>query len=120
MRRRERARSSQVRREPQAALQMWKGLVDGRWSLVEQIDGDGRRLVVAHENEPPVDGPSILTKPERQVAAYVAQGDSIDRIAYSLGFERQRVVELLESVMEKLEADTRDEVTALFHTYLGR
>lgn len=120
VRRRERARSSKVRRKPQAALQMWKGLVEGRWSLVEQIDGDGRRLVVAHENEPPTEGPSILTKPERQVAAYVAQGDSIDRIAYSLGFDRQRVVEVLEAVMEKLDAESRDDVTALFRTYLGR
>ncbi len=44
----ERARGALRNADPDQALQLWRGLVDGRWSLIEQFSSDGRRFLVAH------------------------------------------------------------------------
>jgi DNA-binding CsgD family transcriptional regulator len=109
----DRARSRKLRHEPHEALPMWKGLVEGRWTLVERNDSDGRRFVVAHPNDPRFDQPQALTQRERQVVAYAAQGDSTERISYSLGFDQQSVETLLASAMEKLGVKSREALRLL-------
>jgi DNA-binding CsgD family transcriptional regulator len=104
----DRARSKSLRGDPVEALPMWKGLVEGRWSLVDRIDTDGRRFVVAHPNAPRIDSPEALTQRERQVVAYACQGDSNARISYSLGLDEQAVEALLTSAMEKLGVESRE------------
>lgn len=104
----DRARSNKLRHEPSEALPIWKGLVEGRWTLVERHDTDGRRFVVAHPNDPRIDEPQILTKHERLVAAYASQGDSDARISYSLGLDQETVGELIASAMRKLGVESRD------------
>jgi hypothetical protein len=49
----DRARS-RARSNEDEALELWQGLVAGRWSLVEQFDSDGRRFLVARKNDPVV------------------------------------------------------------------
>jgi hypothetical protein len=39
----ERARTKAGRSEPDAALDNWEALVEGRWSLVDRFDSDGKR-----------------------------------------------------------------------------
>ncbi len=107
VRRIDRARSQALREEASEALPLWRGLVEGRWSLVDREDTDGRRYVVAHPNDPIFDEPAILTQRERQVVAYAAQGDSDARIAYSLGLTVDTVAALLQSAQHKLGVDTR-------------
>ena len=51
-------------------------LLEGRWSLVDRFDSDGRRFIVAYRNPPGVLNPRRLTAREREVAARI-----LDRIA---------------------------------------
>ena len=47
VRRIECARTAGGRSDPDAAMDRWEALVDGRWSLVDRFDSDGKRFVVA-------------------------------------------------------------------------
>jgi hypothetical protein len=57
------------RNDPAQALDLWRGLVDGRWSLVDHFDERGRRFLVARRNDP--EGPPVpgLSHRERQGSA---------------------------------------------------
>ncbi|QDG53132.1 helix-turn-helix transcriptional regulator [Persicimonas caeni] len=112
-RRIDRARSGPLRHEPAEALPMWRGLVEGRWSLVDRWDSDGRRYVVAHPNDPHFDEPQKLTDRERQVVAYASQGDTNARISYSLGLDEPTVEALLHSALAKLGFDSRERLGEL-------
>jgi DNA-binding CsgD family transcriptional regulator len=98
----ERARGPLRRRRPDEALEIWRGLVDGRWSLVEQFDHDGRRFIVAHSNAATTADPRRLTARERQVAGCAALGHSNKLIAYELGLAPSTVSLLLSSARKKL------------------
>ena len=58
----ERARGPLRGEDPAAALDLWAGLVQGRWSLVDYWDHDGRRFFAAHPNAPGVLDPRRLRK----------------------------------------------------------
>ena len=106
---RERARGSLRHREPDEALELWRGLVQGRWSLVDHIDSDGRRFVLARRNEPEVPGlGDSLTQREQQVLARAALGESNKLIGYQLGLSASTVAFHLASASRKLGAPTRD------------
>jgi DNA-binding CsgD family transcriptional regulator len=110
----ERARSSLRRRDPEEALELWRGLVAGRWSLVDVFDSDGRRFMVARENA--VRGPGqrlALSVREQQVLAYVAMGHANKLIAYSLGLSESTVSEHARRAMLKLGLGSRLEVARL-------
>jgi DNA-binding CsgD family transcriptional regulator len=98
---RDRARTRAVRTQPEA-LDLWPGLVSGRWSLVDRFERDGRRYVVAKCNEPAPAGPLALSVRERQVLGHLLQGDSVKITAYSLGLESSTVSSLAHSVLLKL------------------
>lgn len=108
----DRARS--VRTDPERALSIWKGLVAGRWSLVDRFDSDGRRYVIARRNDPEVDGPTALTARERQVLAYAAQGHSNDHIAYALGLSPSTISTHLSRAMRRLGIRQIADLAALF------
>jgi hypothetical protein len=81
----EQARTQAGRSEPDAALDNWEALVDGRWSLVDRFDSDGKRYVIAVINDPAHPDPRGLTAQERQVAELVGLGRSTKQISYALG-----------------------------------
>jgi DNA-binding CsgD family transcriptional regulator len=95
------------------ALDLWQGLVAGRWSLVDRFDTDGRRYPVAHKNDPQVTDPRALSLRERQVLAYVAMGYSLKLIAYSLGVSPSSVTVKRQSAMRKLGLQTHADVVRL-------
>jgi hypothetical protein len=99
----ERARGDLRKRDPEAALEIWRGLVAGRWSLVDRFEADGRRFVVAHPNAPNAPDPRGLTERERQVLAYVALGHSNKLIAYELGISPSTVGVLVSRASAKLK-----------------
>ncbi|HRE89675.1 MAG TPA: hypothetical protein PK095_11120, partial [Myxococcota bacterium] len=70
------------------AFEVWLGLVDGTWSLVDRHDSDGRRYLLAVRNEVPAQYPQKLSSREAEVAAFAAEGYSDKWIAYTLGIER--------------------------------
>lgn len=97
-----------ARRHPgDEALTLWKGLIDGKWSLVDSFDSAGRRYVVARRNDPDVRDPRALTPRERQVASLLAQGHSDKLIAYELGLSGSTIHHHVRSIVSKLGAGTR-------------
>lgn len=107
----DRARGRLRRTNPVEALELWKGLVAGRWTLVDTVESDGKRLVVARRNDPQPD-PGVLSLRERQVVSYVAGGHSNKLVAYELGISPSTVAALLRRALTKLGVRTRLELIA--------
>jgi Bacterial regulatory proteins, luxR family len=98
----ERARGPLRRRDPREAVEVWRGLVSGLWSLVDHFDTDGRRYLIAHRNEPTTPDPRALTERERQIVAYADLGQPNKLIAYQLGLSPSTVAVHLARAREKL------------------
>jgi DNA-binding CsgD family transcriptional regulator len=94
-------------------LRPWTALVEGRWSLVDVFERDGRRYVVARANEPDVPDPRALAPRERQVVALLALGRSNKVIAYELGLATSRVGTLLTQAARKLGVTSRAELVSM-------
>jgi DNA-binding CsgD family transcriptional regulator len=109
----DRARSK-ARGNEEEALELWQGLVAGRWSLVDRFDTDGRRYLVARKNEPDVKDPRALSARERHVLAYAAMGQSLKLIAYSLGLSLSTVSVNRRTAMRKLGLHSQADIVALF------
>jgi DNA-binding CsgD family transcriptional regulator len=105
---------SAARLNDDEALDLWKGLVAGRWSLVEHFERDGRRYLFVHKNEPAVRDPRRLTLRERQVLAYTASGDSLKLTAYALGLSVTSIHRHREAAMRKLGLRSLADVVRLF------
>jgi DNA-binding CsgD family transcriptional regulator len=103
----DRARGKMRKTAPQEALQGWKALVRGRWSVVDWFDADGRRFVLAIPNPPEITDPRGLTERESQVAWMAAAGMTNKLIAYRLGLSISRISLVLRSAMRKLGVQTR-------------
>ena len=112
----DRARSSAGDREPDEALRAWQGLVEGRWSLVDRFDSDGRRFLVARRNDPVVPSPRALSERERQIAAYAGLGHSNKRIAYTLGLAPSTVSSHLQAAMRRLGVRDPAALSDIFFT----
>ncbi len=110
----ERARGRLRYRDPEQALVSWRGLVAGRWTLVEHFEQCGRRYLLARENKPHIPEPATLSRRERQVLAYAAMGHSNKEIAYELGIAHSTVKVLLFRAGTKLKARTRTELLERF------
>jgi DNA-binding CsgD family transcriptional regulator len=98
----DRARGPLRRRDPEDAVEMWKAMVAGRWSLLDHFDSDGRRFVVAVRNAASVPDARGLTRRESQVLAQVALGQSNKMVAYELGLSLSTVAAHLASARAKL------------------
>jgi len=101
-------------KDPNSALDVWRGLVAGRWSLVDQFDHDGRRYIIARENEPSTRASVALSDRERQVMGYAARGWANKTIAYHLGLSLSTVATHLSSAAKKLGAASRIEAVQAF------
>jgi DNA-binding CsgD family transcriptional regulator len=108
-----RARGSLRSRDPDEALELWRGLVDGRWSLVDRFDSDGKHFLVAHRNPPQVRDHRALSAREAQVAAYLAMGLSNKEIGYALGIAITTTSDHVSSIERKLGVPSRTELVRL-------
>ena len=106
----DRARGKLRTTDPHGALEMWKGLVNGRWSLVDWFDTDGRRFVLAKPNAPDIGDPRGLTEREHQVVTYTSYGESSKMISYRFGISQPGVSKSLRSAMKKLGVQTRPQL----------
>lgn len=96
--------------EASEALELWRGLIDGRWTMIETFESDGRRLFVAYPNDPEFENPRALTPRERLVAHYAAQGDANKWIAYQLGITPVTVARHLAVALGKLGLSHRHDL----------
>lgn len=115
----DRARGRLRETDPEQALEIWKALVQGRWSTVDWFDTDGRRFVLAIPNAPHVLDPRGLTERERQVATYAACGQTNKMIGYRLGLSKSRVSLLLRNAMHKLDVRTRAQLVSRLREFEG-
>jgi len=108
----DRARGKLRKDDPQEALEIWRGLSRGRWTMVDWFDTDGRRYVLAVPNPPDLKDPRALTERETQVVTYATLGESHKLIAYRLGVSRSTVTKALRSAMRKLGVKTHPQLVA--------
>lgn len=113
----DRARGALRREDPREALEIWKGLVRARWTLLDRFDRDGKRYVVAVENRSDLVGPDALAPRELQVVALVATGSTPKLIAYDLGISDSTVRVLISRAMAKLGVSTRADLVAVYRAY---
>ncbi|MEO7108835.1 MAG: LuxR C-terminal-related transcriptional regulator [Polyangiaceae bacterium] len=110
----DRARGKLRSIDPDGALEAWRGLVDARWSLVDQFENDGKRFIVARENEPISPPLPNLSKRERQIVGYLVAGHTSKLIAYELGISDSTVRVLIHRAMQRLKVKTRSGLAAAF------
>jgi DNA-binding CsgD family transcriptional regulator len=115
----EETRRSDFSESRSALLSLWKGLVAGRYSVVDHVDSDGKRFLVLVENEPAVEAPGALTPREAQVATYAAQGHSNKFIAYELGIAESTVATLMARALAKLGLRSRLNLVWLYGVLQG-
>lgn len=114
VRRVDRARTGTYRQDSDAALDLWEGLVAGRWSLVDRFDSDGRRYLIAVKNDPQMPDPRGLSLRERQVVEFFGMGRPTKEIAYILGLSTSTVANTLAHAQAKLSMATKTELAAFF------
>ncbi len=110
----ERARGRLRRESPEHAVGVWKALVSGRWTLVDQFESDGKRYVLARRNGPSARGPAILSERERDALGFAALGHSNKLIAYEMGIAAATVGVLLHRAARKLGSRSRGELLAAY------
>jgi DNA-binding CsgD family transcriptional regulator len=107
------ARTRNKRADAEERLALWNALVDGKWSLLERFDTDGRRLFVARRNEPAARRDLSLSDEERKVVALAAIGRPQKVIAYELGLTDSMVSTALRRAMAKLGVSSRSALIEL-------
>jgi hypothetical protein len=96
----DKARSEQD--DARRSVDLWRGLVAGRWSLVEHFERDGKRFYLAHKNDPELEKDRALTERERLVLGYAELGYSNKFVSYALGLSTSTVSTLLARARKKL------------------
>jgi DNA-binding NarL/FixJ family response regulator len=109
---REATRTRRGRSDPEHAIRAWKPLVNGRWSLVDCYERDGRRYITACENAPAQRGFEVLSPREREIATLAERGRTNKEIAYELGLGHSTVRVLLARAASKIGVRTRVELIA--------
>lgn len=94
-------------------VEMRKGLISARWTLLEQFETGGHRYFVARENAAIQQAPT-LTDRERQVLGYAALGHSDKLIAYDLGVAWSTVRVLIARAGAKLGTKKREQTVRAF------
>jgi DNA-binding CsgD family transcriptional regulator len=112
--RRRRNEAQKARHDAEKALEIWKGLVAGRWSLVDHFDTDGKRFLLAMKNTPKVDRPIDLTPGAKRAAALAAMGHRDKEIAYMLGVSVASVTASLHRTRAKLGVRSRAELATVW------
>jgi len=116
----DKARAKDYRNGENTTLDVWEGLLRGRWSLVDHIDSDGSHFMLAIRNDPEAAAPQMLSRREAQVASYAAQGHMNKEIAYELGLAVSTVASHLKKAIVKLGFGSRTELIWLYGRLHGR
>ncbi len=93
------------------AVAAWRALAEGRWSLVDRFESDGRHFLIARKN-PPRAGTPNLTEREACVVALAALGRTNKDIAYELGLSVGTIGTVLSRAARKLGVRTRAQLIA--------
>jgi DNA-binding CsgD family transcriptional regulator len=102
----ERARS-RTRADAHAALDLWRGLCCGRWSLTDHFDSDDRRFVLARRNDPALVAPRNLPLRQRQTLFHAGAGLANQEIAHALGIHASTVATHLRRALRAIGLSSR-------------
>ncbi len=105
--------------DPERGLAAWKAMVEGRWTLVERFESDGRRIFLGRPNAPSTRKLRALTEGERKIVAMAVLCHPAKLIAYELGLAESTVSEQLASALEKLGVRTRAELVEVHGAVAG-
>jgi DNA-binding CsgD family transcriptional regulator len=109
------ARGKLRRDDPRAAVDLWRALVAGRWSLVDHFDHDGRRFLLARRNEhAPTVSLGTLSPRQRDVLALAALGYGNKLIGYQLGLTPSAVAMILTRAAQRLRVRSRLQLIATY------
>ncbi len=100
------------RRPGGGALDEWHPLVGARWTLVDRFEENGRRYVVARENQADFPGLCAFTDRERQVVVHAAMGLTNKEIAYALGISHTTVRVLMARAARRVDVRSREALLA--------
>jgi len=103
----EKARGRLRKVDSDEATRLWSALVEGRWSIVEATERDGKRFLLARRNTLETPDLIALTKAENDVVWLAAHGHSHKYIAYELGLSVPAVTRRLKSALAKLRIPSR-------------
>lgn len=93
--RRERARAAN-------SDELWPDLVAGQWTLVDQFESDGRRVVVAYRNDPLAAPYQALERAEAYALRCALEGDASKAIAMELSVSEATVSRLIARGLQRL------------------
>jgi DNA-binding CsgD family transcriptional regulator len=110
----DRARTRGARLDESEVTRLWRALIRGRWTLVDEFERGGRRYFVAHNNSPQPSQPSPLSDREAQVTSLAALGHSNKLIAYELGISSSSVATCLARAAAKLGVGSRLELITAY------
>jgi DNA-binding CsgD family transcriptional regulator len=113
VRRMERARGRVRRKNGVQGLAAWRALVQGRWSVVDYVDRDGKRFILARRNEPRGRDLLAITDRERQVLELASLGHTNKHIGYELGIAQSTVTIHLQRGLRRLGLRSRAELIGL-------
>jgi DNA-binding CsgD family transcriptional regulator len=112
----EHARTPRGRRDPEEALAAWQALVEGRWSLVERFESDGRRYLLARQNAPGTESNALLPGLQAHALLLRAISTPFKLIAYELGLSIASVHGLVSDGMRRLGVSSELELVSLFRS----
>ena len=110
----DRARAADYRTGEASVLELWDGVVEGRWRLYDHVDTDGARFIVLVPVEPAQARKHRLSTREREVARRVAHGVANKEIACDLDISLASVATYLRRALGKLGLSTRGELQMLW------
>jgi DNA-binding CsgD family transcriptional regulator len=107
VRAKDRARSRRRRDDSLTAIQEWQALVEHRWMLLDHVECDGRRFVLAVEREAGGNPIDLLSERERDVLDRMLSGQSTKVIASELSLAPSTVRVLVARAAAKVRARSR-------------
>lgn len=94
---------------------LWRGLLEGRYTIMERHDGLEHVHLVLHLTPPDPQPPRQLTEREREVVTYAALGHDNATIAFELGITAPTVATHLSSALQRLNVANRSQLIVLYH-----
>ncbi|MFP4430656.1 MAG: response regulator transcription factor [Spirochaetaceae bacterium] len=110
----DKARAADFRRGTASVVDLWKGLIDGRWILFDHVDLDGKRYILLVDGRDGLSKMRSLSPKERAVARAVAENRTNKEIAFELGIGLPSVATYLSRALAKLGVSSRRDLQAVY------
>jgi DNA-binding CsgD family transcriptional regulator len=108
-------RSERAKRaDPDQALELWRALLDGRWSLLAQTNAQGKRVLLLRRTDSGSSSWPRLTEHEKHAARSVLMGHSNKTISIELGISPAATTAFVGSAIRKLGLRSRAELSGAF------